>query len=126
AGENDNLIVQKLDNDTDAFGIFGYSFLEENSDKLVGSNIDGVAPEPDAIGSGEYPVSRSLWFYIKNSHADDVPAMDDYVELFMSDKMVSDLGYLKGIGLIPLPQAELEQWQERVAERTKLKKSDLK
>lgn len=126
AGENDNLIVQKLDNDTDAFGVFGYSFLDENSDKLVGSNIDGVAPEPDAIGSGDYPVSRSLWFYIKNSHADDVPAMDDYVELFMSDKMISDLGYLKGIGLIPLPQAELEEWQDRVANRTKLKKSDLK
>ncbi|MGM0554175.1 MAG: PstS family phosphate ABC transporter substrate-binding protein [Pseudomonadota bacterium] len=126
AGENDNLIVQKLDNDTDAFGIFGYSFLDENSDKLIGSDIDGVAPEPEAIGSGDYPVSRSLWFYIKNSHADDVPAMDDYVELFMSDKMISDLGYLKGIGLITLPQAELEEWQERVAERTKLKKSDLK
>ncbi|QGT77589.1 phosphate-binding protein [Guyparkeria halophila] len=126
AGENDNLIVQKLENDTDAFGIFGYSFLEENSDKLVGSNIDGVAPEPDAIGSGEYPVSRSLFFYIKNSHADDVPAMADYVDLFMSDKMLSDLGYLKGIGLIPLPQAELEELQTSVAERKKLQLSDLK
>ncbi|MFI9650879.1 PstS family phosphate ABC transporter substrate-binding protein [Guyparkeria halopsychrophila] len=126
AGENDNLIVQKLEKDTDAFGIFGYSFLDENSDKLVGSNIDGVAPEPEAIGSGEYPVSRSLWFYIKNSHAADVPAMGDYVDLFMSDKMISDLGYLKGIGLIPLPQAELEQWQERVSDRTKLQMSDLK
>ncbi|MCL7751143.1 PstS family phosphate ABC transporter substrate-binding protein [Guyparkeria hydrothermalis] len=126
AGENDNLIVQKLENDTDAFGIFGYSFLEENSDKLVGSNIDGVAPEPEAIGSGEYPVSRSLFFYIKNSHADDVPAMADYVDLFMSDKMLSDLGYLKGIGLIPLPQAELEELQTSVAERKKLQLSDLK
>lgn len=126
AGENDNLIVQKLENDTDAFGIFGYSFLEENSDKLVGSNIDGVAPEPEAIGSGAYPVSRSLFFYIKNSHAADVPAMGDYVDLFMSDKMLSDLGYLKGIGLIPLPQAELEELQSSVGERNKLQLSDLK
>lgn len=126
SGENDNLIVQKLTKDTDAFGYFGYSFLEENADKLIGASIDGVKPEPEAIGSGEYPVSRSLWFYVKNSHADEVPAMADYVELFMSDKMISDLGYLKGIGLIPLPQAELEQWQERVANRTKLKMSDLK
>ncbi|RRQ24542.1 PstS family phosphate ABC transporter substrate-binding protein [Guyparkeria sp. SCN-R1] len=126
AGENDNLIVQKLENDTDAFGIFGYSFLEENSNKLIGSNIDGVAPEPDAIGSGEYPVSRSLFFYIKNSHADDVPAMNDYVDLFMSDKMISDLGYLKGIGMIPLPQAELEELQSAVAERKTLQLSDLK
>ncbi|MBS3801060.1 MAG: substrate-binding domain-containing protein, partial [Thioalkalivibrio sp.] len=126
SGENDNLIVQRLDKDTDAFGIFGYSFLEENGDMLNGATIDGVAPEPEAIGSGEYPVSRSLWFYIKNSHADDVPAMSDYVELFMSDKMISDLGYLKGIGLIPLPEAELNEWQERVADRTQLKMSDLK
>ncbi len=126
SGENDNLIVQKLTKDTDAFGYFGYSFLEENTDKLNAASIDGVAPEPEAIGAGEYPVARSLWFYIKNSHADDVPAMADYVELFMSDKMISDLGYLKGIGLIPLPQAELEKWQERVADRTKLQMSDLK
>lgn len=126
SGENDNLIVQKLQKDTDAFGVFGYSYLGENSDKLVGASIDGVAPEPEAISSGEYPVSRSLWFYIKNSHAEDVPAMADYVELFMSDKMVSDLGYLKGIGLIPLPQAELEEWQDQVADRATLQVSDLK
>ncbi len=126
AGENDNLIVQKLEKDTDAFGIFGYSFLDENSDKLIGSDIDGVAPEPEAISAGDYPIARSLWFYIKNSHADEVPAMADYVDLFMSDKMISDLGALKGIGLITLPQAELEEWQERVADRAKLKKSDLK
>ncbi|MDG4868068.1 PstS family phosphate ABC transporter substrate-binding protein [Guyparkeria sp. 1SP6A2] len=126
AGENDNLIVQKLTKDTDAFGIFGYSFLEENSDKLAGANIDGVAPEPEAIGSGDYPVSRSLWFYIKNSHSDDVPAMDDYVELFMSDKMISDLGYLKGIGLIPMPADLLNEWQSKVSDRKQLELSDLK
>ncbi|KTG16885.1 MULTISPECIES: PstS family phosphate ABC transporter substrate-binding protein [unclassified Guyparkeria] len=126
AGENDNLIVQKLQNDVDAFGIFGYSFLEENANKLAGANIDGVAPEPEAIGSGEYPVSRSLWFYIKNSHADDVPAMGEYVELFMSDKMISDLGYLKGIGLIPMPQDLLNEWQTNVADRKQLELSDLK
>ena len=126
AGENDNLIVQKLQNDVDAFGIFGYSFLEENADKLAGADIDGVSPEPEAIGSGDYPVSRSLWFYIKNSHADDVPAMGEYVELFMSDKMISDLGYLKGIGLIPMPQDLLSEWQTKVSDRKQLELSDLK
>ncbi|MEC9482984.1 MAG: PstS family phosphate ABC transporter substrate-binding protein [Halomonas sp.] len=126
AGENDNLIVQKLENDTEAFGIFGYSFLEENADKLSGASIDGVKPKPEAIGSGEYPVSRSLWFYIKNSHAEEVPAMGEYVELFMSDKMISDLGYLKGIGLIPMPEKLLNEWQEKVADRVELKLSDLK
>ncbi|MFO7582280.1 PstS family phosphate ABC transporter substrate-binding protein [Guyparkeria sp.] len=126
SGENDNLIVQKLKKDTEAFGYFGYSFLEENSDALIGASIDGVEPEPEAISSGEYPIARSLWFYVKNSHADDVPAMADYIDLFMSDKMISDLGYLKGIGLIVLPQAELEEWQDRVANRAKLQISDLK
>ncbi|SFM62472.1 phosphate ABC transporter substrate-binding protein, PhoT family [Ectothiorhodospira mobilis] len=126
AGENDNLIVQKLENDTEAFGIFGYSFLEENADKISGASIDGVKPKPEAIGSGEYPVSRSLWFYIKNSHAEEVPAMADYVKLFMSDKMISDLGYLKGIGLIPMPEELLNEWQEKVADRVELKLSDLK
>ncbi len=126
SGENDNLIVQKLEKDTDAFGIFGYSFLDENSDKLVGSSVDGVEPTPEAISKGDYPIARSLWFYIKNSHADKVPAMDEYVEMFMDDKMISDLGYLKGIGLIVLPEAELKEWQESVADRVKLKKSDLK
>ncbi|WP_322521692.1 PstS family phosphate ABC transporter substrate-binding protein [Guyparkeria halophila] len=126
AGENDNLIVQKLQNDVDAFGIFGYSFLEENADKLSGASIDGVKPEPEAIGSGEYPVSRSLWFYVKNSHADDVPAMGDYVELFMSDKMISGMGYLKGIGLIPMPEDLLNEWQTNVADRKQLELSDLK
>ncbi|MFO7809742.1 PstS family phosphate ABC transporter substrate-binding protein [Guyparkeria sp.] len=126
SGENDNLIVQKLKKDTDAFGYFGYSFLEENSDALIGASIDGVEPEPEAISSGDYPIARSLWFYVKNSHSEDVPAMADYIDLFMSDKMVSDLGYLKGIGLITLPQAELEEWQDQVANRAKLEISDLK
>ncbi len=126
SGENDNLIVQKLEQNTDAFGIFGYSFLEENEDKLQGAKIDGVAPEADAISSGEYPVSRSLFFYIKNSHADDVPAMSDYVELFMSEKTIGEIGYLKGIGLIPLPKDVREDMRERVAEREQLELSDLK
>ena len=126
SGENDNLIVQKLEQNTDAFGIFGYSFLEENEDKIQGAKIDGVEPAPEAISSGEYPVSRSLFFYIKNSHADKVPAMDDYVELFMSEKMISPFGYLKGVGLISLPDDMREEMRESVAKREKLELSDLK
>jgi phosphate transport system substrate-binding protein len=102
-GENDNLIVQRLTQDTTAFGIFGFSFLEENSDVLIGSTIDGVEAGPEAIASGEYPVARSMFFYIKNQHADEVPAMYEYAEMFMSEQMIGDLGYLKGIGLIPPP-----------------------
>lgn len=125
SGENDNLIVRRLVENTDAFGIFGYSFLEENVDSLQGSSIDGVAPTPEAIGSGEYPVSRSMFFYIKNQHADDVPAMYEYADLFMSEQMVGELGYLKGIGLIPAGEELRGQARGVVESRTALELSDL-
>ncbi|TDX28464.1 phosphate ABC transporter substrate-binding protein (PhoT family) [Modicisalibacter xianhensis] len=126
AGENDNLIVQRLAENTDAFGIFGYSFLEENADTLDGASIDGVEPEPEAISSGEYPVSRSLFFYIKNQHAEEVPPMYDYANLFMSEQMIGPMGYLKGIGLIPLPEEARAEARQEVESHAKLELSDLK
>ena len=126
AGENDNLIVKRLAENTDAFGIFGYSFLEENADTLIGSSIDGVEPTPEAIGSGEYPVSRSLFFYVKNQHADEVPAMYEYANMFMSEQMISDLGYLKGIGLIPAPQEMREEARQAVQDHESIELADLK
>ncbi|MHB0776402.1 PstS family phosphate ABC transporter substrate-binding protein [Halomonas sp. WWR20] len=125
AGENDNLIVQRLSENTDAFGIFGYSFLEENADSLNGASIDGVAPEPEAISSGEYPVSRSLFFYIKNQHADDVPPMYDYANLFMSEQMIGPMGYLQDIGLIPLPEEQRNEARQAVEDHKKLELSEL-
>ena len=125
SGENDNLIVQRITRNRDALGIFGYSFLEENADKLQAASIDAIEPTPENISSGDYPVARSLFFYIKNSHADKVPGMDEYVEMFMSDKMIGDRGLLKRIGLINLPESMREKIQKRVAEREKLKMSDL-
>ncbi|MFG6175836.1 PstS family phosphate ABC transporter substrate-binding protein [Halomonas sp. THAF12] len=126
AGENDNLIVQRLAENTDAFGIFGYSFLEENADSLIGSSIDGVEPTPEAIGSGEYPVSRSLFFYVKNQHADEVPAMNAYANMFMSEQMIGDLGYLKGIGLIPAPEDMRAEARSAVENHEALELADLK
>ncbi len=126
AGENDNLIVQRLQENTTSFGIFGYSFLEENADALTAASIDGVAPEPEAISSGEYPVSRSLFFYVKNQHADSGPAVYPYVDLFMSEQMISPMGYLKGLGLIPLPEDAREQARSDVEDRESLELSDLK
>lgn len=126
AGENDNLIVQRLSENTDAFGIFGYSFLEENADSLNGASIDGVAPEPEAISSGEYPVSRSLFFYVKNQHADAVPAMYEYANLFMSDQMIAPMGYLQGLGLIPLPEEERQAQRDEVEGKETLELSALK
>jgi phosphate transport system substrate-binding protein len=78
AGENDNLIVQKLDANPEALGIFGFSFLDQNADKLQGSMIDGVAPTFDSIASGDYPVSRSLYFYVKKAHVGTVPGIVDF------------------------------------------------
>ena len=125
AGENDNLIVQRLAEDTGAFGIFGYSFLVENPDTIMGATIGGVEPEVEAISSGEYPVARSLWFYLKNQHADEVTPMYEYANMFMEDQMIGADGYLVDIGLIPLPEAEREQARQKVADRVKLVAADL-
>lgn len=112
AGENDNAIVQTLINAPDAFGVFGYSFLDQNSDRLQGARINGVAPEFDAIADGSYPVSRSLWFYVKNQHAGLVPGLVEYVTEFTSDDAWGEFGYLTDRGLIPLPDADREAMGE--------------
>jgi phosphate transport system substrate-binding protein len=106
AGENDNLIVQKLESNPDALGIFGFSFLDQNTDRVQGSKIDGIAPTFDTIADGSYPVSRSLFFYVKNAHVGTIPGIKEYVVEFTSDKAWGDDGYLADKGLIPLPKAE--------------------
>lgn len=126
AGENDNLIVQKLTKDKDAFGIFGYSFLGENSDRITGAKINGVSPEPATIASGKYPISRSLFFYIKKAHLDKVPGMKEYIELFMSDKMIGPKGLLKRIGLVPLADDLRAKVQKDVLSFKALTLDDLK
>jgi phosphate transport system substrate-binding protein len=126
SGENDNIIIQKLTKNKNAFGIFGFSFLEENEDKLSGATINGVAPTPENISSAKYPVSRSLFFYVKNSHKKDVPAMDKYVEMFMSENMIGKNGILSEIGLIPLPDADRTAIRKSVMSAKKLTKDDLK
>jgi phosphate transport system substrate-binding protein len=115
SGENDNLIVQKLTKDKDAFGIFGYSFLVENGDLITGVNIGGVAPTADTIASKRYPVSRSLFFYVKNDHMRDVPAMREYIDLITSEDVVGEYGLLTDLGLIPLSEEELSQQQKKAA-----------
>lgn len=125
AGENDNLIVQKLVKDTDAFGIFGYSFLEENGDRIKGASVDGVAPTPANISSGKYPVSRSLYFYVKLSHLGKVPGLAQYVDLFLGEQMIGSDGLLKTIGLIPLPDSQRNDVRARWAKRQPLTKADL-
>jgi phosphate transport system substrate-binding protein len=111
AGENDNLIVQKLDANPEALGIFGFSFLDQNTDKVQGSMINGVAPTFDSIASGDYPVSRSLYFYVKKAHVGTIPGMEEYVAEFTSENAWGPEGYLADKGLIPLP----EDMREKVA-----------
>ncbi len=106
AGENDNLIVQKLVANPKAVGIFGYSFLEQNEDKIQGSPVNGVAPNYDSISSASYPISRSLYFYVKNGHVDAIPGIKEYVAEFTSDKAWGPEGYLADKGLIALPDAD--------------------
>lgn len=106
AGENDNLIVQKLNANPAAFGIFGYSFLEQNSDNVQGSMIDGVEPEFDAIAEGDYPVSRSLYFYVKKAHVGVVPGIAEFLAEFTDEDTWGEEGYLADKGLIPLTEDE--------------------
>jgi len=106
AGENDNLIVQKLVANPKALGIFGYSFLEQNADKIRGVKVGGVAPEYDSIASGDYPISRSIYFYVKNAHVGTIPGIKEFVTEFTSDKAWGPEGYLADKGLIALPDAE--------------------
>lgn len=111
AGENDVLIVRKLEANPNAFGVFGFSFLDQNADKVQGSLIDGKAPTFDAISDGAYPVSRSLYFYVKKAHVGSIPGMKEYVAEFTSEKAFGDDGYLTDKGLIPMSQAERKKFQ---------------
>lgn len=116
AGENDNAIVQTLVNTPTAYGVFGYSFLAQNGDRIQAARVDGVAPEFDAIASGEYPISRSMFVYTKAQHVGVVPGIQEYLEEFTSDDAWGDFGYLTDRGLIPLPEARRAELVQRVAD----------
>jgi phosphate transport system substrate-binding protein len=121
AGENDNLIVQKLESNPRAVGIFGYSFLEQNSDKVQGAEVNGVAPEFDSIAEGKYPVSRPLFFYVKKAHVGVIPGIREYLKEFTSDSAWGDFGYLADKGLIPMSEAERKVVLAQVQNLTAMK-----
>jgi phosphate transport system substrate-binding protein len=102
AGENDNLIVQKLAANPSAFGVFGFSFLEQNADAVQGSIVNGMAPTFENILGGEYKISRSLYFYVKKAHVGVIPGIKEFVTAFTSEKAFGPDGYLVDKGLIPL------------------------
>jgi len=124
AGEQDNLIVQKLQEDTGAFGIFGFSYLDQNSDTLQGAELSGVVPTFEAIADGKYKASRALFFYVKHQHIGVVPG----IEAFMTEwtKHWGDDGILADAGMIPMPQAEREEMASRIKNIPVLVAADLK
>ena len=107
AGENDNLIAQKLVMNSNALGIFGYSFLEENADKLKGLKIDGIAPSFETIASNKYPTARPLFIYVKKAHIGVIPGLKEFVVEYVSDKAIGEEGYLTDRGLIALEKSDL-------------------
>ena len=106
AGENDNLIVQKLAANPRAFGVFGFNFLDQNMEKVKVATIDGVAATFEAIEDGVYPVSRPLYFYVKKAHVDVIPGLRGYLREFTSERAWGDEGYLAERGLVPMPAPE--------------------
>jgi len=112
AGENDNLIVQKLGANPGAVGVFGYSFLEENMDKLKGAVVDGVTPSFETVASGKYPASRPLFIYVKKAHVNVIPGINEFIAEYMSDKAIGEEGYLADKGLIPPSKSEIAKIRE--------------
>ena len=120
AGENDNLMVQKLNSNKDAVAIFGFSFLDQNADKIRGINVGGVEPTFENIASGKYGVSRSMFFYVKKAHVAVVPGLKEFIAAFTDEKAWGKNGYLVDKGLIPLPDADRKKIGEEARSLTGL------
>jgi phosphate transport system substrate-binding protein len=118
AGENDNVIVQKLEANPNSFGVFGFSFLEENIAKIQGVTVDGVAPSHESISSLKYGPSREMFFYIKKAHVGVVPGLDRFALEYVSDRAAGPDGYLEKKGLVPVPAAKLKASQANIAAKT--------
>ncbi len=119
-GENDNLIVQKLRENKKALGVFGFSFLDQNSDVIQGSLVDGVPPEFEAIADGSYPVSRPLYFYAKKAHVGMIAGIAEFMAEFTDEAAFGEEGYLVDKGLIPMPTAERKKYRADTANLTPL------
>ncbi len=122
AGENDNVIVQRLVANPNAFGIFGYSFLEENLDKLHGVPVNGIEPKYETIASGQYPVSRPLFVYFKNQHFGVIPGLKEFLAEYASERAMGDDGYLGDKGLVPLPADKRKAAEQAALKMTPMAK----
>lgn len=113
AGENDNLIVQKLAGNPRAVGVLGFSFLEANLDKLRDVSIDGVPATYETISAGTYPASRMLYLYVKKQHVPVIRGMEEFIAEYVNERAFGPDGYLRRRGLIPLPEADRERERQR-------------
>ncbi len=118
SGENDNAIVQTLGRTPGSVGVFGYSFLEQNSESVKAASVNGVYPTLETISSGAYPISRSMYIYVKKAHIGVTPGLDQFIAEFVSDAASGPGGYLQDRGLVPLPQAELLSQREAARAHT--------
>lgn len=124
AGENDNLIVQRLQQDPTAMGIFGYSFLYENLDTLKGVSINGISASLESIADDSYPVSRPLYFYVKNVHRLVIPSLEDFIGEYMSENALAPNGYLAERGLVSLSDESRESLRNSVLSGKTMTKFD--
>lgn len=126
AGENDNVIVQKLEGNKNAFGIFGFSFLEENAAKLKGVASEGVEPTFENIAAGKYKGAREMFVYFKKAHIGVVPGLDKFIAEYSSTKAMGEDGYLTQKGLVALAKEQLEKVSASAAALTPMVGDELK
>jgi phosphate transport system substrate-binding protein len=126
AGENDNLMVSKLNANPNAVAVFGFSFLDQNSDSVKGAYINGVEPTFENIADGEYPVARSLFYYVKKAHVGVIPGIAEYAAEFASEAAAGEEGYLVDKGLIPLDEDAFAENAEIIGDLIPMDGSELK
>ena len=123
AGEQDNLIVQKLQDDQNAFGILGFSYLDQNSDSIKGATLSGVEPTFEEIAEGRYKASRALYFYVKHQHVGVIPGIEQYMTEWT--KHWGDDGILADAGMIPMAQSQRDEMKHRMSKLVLLRQNDL-
>jgi phosphate transport system substrate-binding protein len=122
AGENDTLIVQKLEANPNAFGIFGFSYLENNRDKIQATTVEGVEISLGSIQDYSYPIARPLYFYVKKAHIGVIPGLQEYLVEFAGDDAIGEEGYLIDTGLVPLEPGQLSRLRADVRSLVTMRK----
>ncbi|MGF1552058.1 MAG: PstS family phosphate ABC transporter substrate-binding protein [Paracoccaceae bacterium] len=113
AGENDNVIVQRLSSQPGSFGIFGFSYYDQNKSNLQAASVSGAQPTAENIANEDYPLSRPLFIYVKDAHVGSIPGLQEFLTYYMSDEVIGENGLLLDQGLIPMDQSKREEMVEK-------------